>query len=88
MNVTERGQAADTIAAQIITLPGASLEEALSITGMLAAKIIIRVTDDARLRKQSLQAFQAALNAQLTLETAGDHRVSQPIGRMSMEDED
>lgn len=88
MNVTERGQAADAIAAQIIALPGATLEEALSVTGMLAAKIIVRVTDDVRLRKQSVQAFQAAMNAQLTLETAGDHRVSQPVGRMSMEDDD
>ena len=88
MNVTERGQAADELAARIIALPGVTPEEALSIGGMLAAKIIIRVTEDARLRKQSAQAFNAAMNAQLTLETAGEHRVSQPIGRMSMEDED
>lgn len=88
MNVTERGQAADAIAAQVVALSGAAPADVLAIGGMLAAKLVVAALQDPRGRSDAVRALTSAMNAQLALETAGEHRVSQPIGRLGMEDED
>ena len=86
MNVTERSKLADDLLADMTRL-AATPEDQIAVAGMLAAKAVASAVADPRNRGQAVRAVTSAMNAQLTLETAGEHRAVQPIGRMSLEDD-
>ena len=88
MNVTDRNKVADELFANLSQLGVSTPEDKVAVAGMLAAKVIASAVDDTRNRSAAVRSLQATMSAQLTLETAGDHRALQPIGRMGVEDDE
>ena len=88
MNVTERSKVADDLLVEMARLGAGSPEDKVAVAGMLAGKVVASVVSDARDRSSAVTALQSAMSAQLTWETAGEHRARQPIGRMGMEDDE
>lgn len=84
MTVGERNTLADRLLDLLKSAPDAG--DQVAVTAMLAGKVIALGVKPAD-RLSASKAFQATMNAQLTLESVGEHRAIQPIGRFSAEDE-
>ena len=85
MNVTERSRVADDLVAAL-DRANAEPAERSAIAGMCAGKVIASSVEGNQ-RGQAAKALNGAMTAQLTLETAGEYRSLQPIGRLGMDDE-
>jgi hypothetical protein len=84
---TERARVADELLG-LLASQAATPADRVIIVGMLAAKAISADDMDPRGRGSAVKSLTNVMNAQLTLETAGEHRAVQPVGRLSTEDDE
>ena len=88
MNATERNKIADDLFAELARTTSGSTEDKIAVAAVLAAKVVASATSDSRNRSATVRSLTMIMTAQLTLETAGEHRALQPIGRMGTGEDD
>jgi hypothetical protein len=87
MTMTERNAIAENLFDQFKSMTSSDVAgDQVAIIAALGGKVIASYVDAGN-RPAAMKAFMTTLNAQLTLESAGEHRATQAIGRFSMDEE-
>lgn len=88
MTAGERNVLADQLMDLLRQQSGMSAGDQVATVAVLAGKVIAAAVPDNMMRSSASKGFLSTMNAQLTLESAGEHRATQPIGRFGMEDDE
>lgn len=88
MTAGERSTVADQLVEALrLAASGATVGDQVAIAAIMAGKVIATGAQSGTDRGQAAKTLVMLLNAQLTLESVGEHRPPTPIGRFSSEDE-